>query len=679
MHAFVRLAKTYIRPYWAFMLGAIVLTSMAGLSPFLFTFMGKTIVDDVLQIKAGGDPAGIELSRDDPVSPFSGRDFVPPDSETETSTLDASAMAQTGKTPGEKVRVLLLFFAAYVAIHLLVNVFRWVSRYNIGLMGQKIVFKLRSDLHSKLQSLQLTYFDQAQTGKLMARIIDDVHIIRTRTTNLVIGFATNLVMLVVGSIILFSINWRMAVVATCCLPLYAISYQFFVKRVREHTKRARVLNARIYGLLQQRISGIRLVKSFVREKGEMLRYHRLAKAFFRTRLSRSILQALLGGIAMGVSGVGTALVLWYGATLVRRGQLTLGEMLFFYGSVVLLFRPVIQLADTVVIVQWLAVVISRVFEILDEDVKIKDHPDAVSLEEVRGLIEFENVSLIYDGKDPRLKADDDDHGHGRGRGHGHGHHHHDDRDERDASANNDWVPIVALRDVTLRIEPGELVCIMGSSGSGKSSFMNLLPRLYEPSKGRVTIDGHDLSKVKLTSLRRHIGLVPQESSIFSGTIADNIRYGEPYASLEDIIEASKAAELHGFVEDSPDKYETKVGEQGITLSGGQKQRISLARALLTRPRVLLLDDCTSALDAKTEARVLKTLQKVLTDHTAIVVTHRTSMAMKADRIVIFDDGKIIEEGTHDQLLQKRGYYWRIFKSQNEGMWTAQTPTASTQQ
>jgi len=519
VRAFVRLAKTYLRPHWAPMLGAAVLTVLAAQSHFVLVFMGKTIVDDVLEIEASVEaPAREEVTRDEPApSSYSAPDHAglrPPGAARE-----GAPAAKTGKTRAEKAHLMVLFFLGYLGVYFLASLFSWISRYNVGVIGQKVVFRLRSDLHTKLQALQMTYFDQVQTGKLMARVIDDVDVIRTQATNTVIRLATNLAMLVIGAVILFSINWRMALVATFCLPLYAVSYQFFVKRIREYTKQARTLNAKTYGLLQEKISGARMVKSFVREKGELLRYHRLAKDFFRTLMARSVVQALLSSLAMLISGVGIAFTLWYGAGRVRAGFLTTGEILFFYGSVTVLFRPVIQLADANVMFQWMSVVISRVFHIFDEEVTIKDHPGAVGLSDVRGLIEFHDVNLTYKGKDPRFRMEDR-------------------AEDEDAPAEPE-IATIALRHVDLRIEPGRLVCVMGASGSGKTSLVDLIPRLYEPTQGAVTIDGRDTRQITLESLRRHVGLVPQESAMFSGTIADNIRYGAPYAPLEDVIEPQK--------------------------------------------------------------------------------------------------------------------------------------------
>jgi len=648
VHEFVRLVRSYLKPYWARMMLAILLTAMAAMTPFFFTYMGKVVVDDVLQVPAKA-PAPVELSEDDPTSPFADHDYVKPDDELE-GTIDSTFLAQTGKTPTQKLKLLAFLMCIYLVVHAIIALCRWVSRYLISLTGQKLVFELRSDLHTKLQSLQMTYFDQVQTGRMMARIIDDVDVIQWQVTNTVINIATYLAMLILGGGLLFAMNWKMALVAVSCLPLYVFAYKSLVRRIRDYTRKAREINSKTYGYFQQKISGIRVVKSFVREKWELLQYHGLGKSYLRAIVSRSVLQAALSCAAMVLSGVGAAFVLWYGAVLVRSGRLTLGEMLFFHGTSAVLFTPVLQLADTNVIIQWLAVVVGRVFSILDEEVTIKDCPGAVALDEVRGDIEFRNVSLTYTGVDPRFRCGDQH-----------------TRKHESSGVSTLKEPQVAktaaLRDINLKIEAGTMVCIMGASGSGKSSLVNLIPRLYEPDSGTITIDGTDISTIKLTSLRRHVGLVPQESAIFSGTIADNIRYGEPYAPIEDVIEAAKAAEIHEFIDELPGKYDTIVGEQGVTLSGGQRQRLSIARALLTRPSILLLDDCTSALDAKTEARLQHTLSKVLRDHTSIVITHRTSMAMKADKIVVLCDGRIVEEGTHEELLQKRGFYRRIFDSQ----------------
>jgi len=660
MRVFIRLARAYLKPYWTRIVLSIWLTCVSSMAPFVFSFMGKTIVDDVLQI-ATTPPKPPDLDPADPVSPYAHHSYA--NAEPERAGLDDVFIARTGKTTAYKLKLLGIFFIAYLTIHATLAALRWISWYNTSIIGQKIVFRMRTDLHDKLQALQMTYFDQIQTGKIMARVIDDVDVIRTNVTNTVIMFATNLTMLAVGCLILYSINWRMALVATCCLPLYALSYQFFVRRVRETTRKIREINSRTYGYLQQKISGIRVVKSFTQEKMELLRYRRLARESLQTVLRRDVLQILLGGIATIISGVGTAFVLWYGASLVRDGSLTLGEMLFFYATVGCLFAPVIQISDTNIVLQWLVVVIQRVFDVLDEEVTIKDRPGAVKVSEVRGLIEFRNVSLKYKAPDPKLQPQEsaDRHAHDH-----HGHHHHLP-EEQQAEPPPPKEFDFALTDVSLTIQPGQMVCITGASGSGKTSLVLMLLRLYEPSSGQILLDGRDVQSIRLTSLRRHVSLVPQESAIFSGTIADNVRYGEPYASLESVIAAAKAAEIHSFIDELPDKYDTKVGEQGVSLSGGQKQRVSIARALLTDPSVLILDDCTSALDAETEGRIQQTLQRVLHRRTSIVITHRTSMAMKADRIVVLDKGRIVEQGRHDELLANRGYYWRIYNSQQKGM------------
>jgi len=640
------------------MIVATALTIVTSLAGFVFMYMGKVMVDDVIEVTPGRQAAP-EMASDNPLLPSSraSHQNPPPDRPL---VLDDTLAQKTGKTTHQKLTLLLIMMSAYILFHLLNVACRWVAGYNISIIGQRIVFKLRTDLHDKLQSLQMTYFDQVQTGKLMARVIDDVDVIRTQVTHTIIQMLTNTAMIVIGSIILFSINSKMALVAVCCLPLYAISYRFFVRKIRDYTRKAREINSKTYGYLQQKISGIRVTKSFVQEKNEMLRYHRLSRDYLRVLMARAGLQTMLGVIATIISGLGTAAVLYYGAVLVRERQITMGEMLLFYGTVGALFTPVVAISDMNVIIQWLAVVISRVFDILDEEVVIKDAPDAVNVVDVKGEIRFDNVSLGYATPDPRSLDEDI---------HSSGHkkmlpEHSEEEDGLCEEEQKHETPVVwALKDINLTIQPGQSVCIMGASGSGKSSLTNLLLRLYEPTEGGITIDGIDVSKIKLTSLRRLIGLVPQDTAMFSGTIADNIRYGAPYSPMEDIIEAAKAAEIHEFIDGLPEKYETKVGEAGITLSGGQKQRLSIARALLAKPRILILDDCTSAVDAQTEARLQETLGRLLSNHTSIIITHRVSMAKRAGKIVVLDSGRLVEEGSHDALIEKRGHYRKIWKNQ----------------
>jgi len=622
--AFYRLLKVYVAPYWGTAIGIFLLTIVSSCVPYLLSFMGKVMVDSVLEVNVAKLTDSSEaLPASDPISPVATRDHEEVKTGTSAS-VEHTFFEQQGKTPQEKIALLLWLFFGYVVVRFAAGGADWLRRYHMGLVGQKVVFHLRKDLHDKLQQLQLAYLDQQQTGKLMSRIMDDVGTIEWHAAGTVVWFSSCAVMLLVGLVMLYSINWTMALIVTGVLPLYVISYQCFVRRLRRLHEECRRLNAETYGHFQQKITGVRVVKSFVQEKRELSDYLRIASRHARRNVRRAVLGAILGGLAGIISTVGVALMLYVGARQVGAGTLTLGGLLLCHGIVWNLFGPAISLSDMTLTMQWLSVIITRIFEILDEPVTIKDRPGALPLHQVRGHVRFRNVSLTYNGCDEP-----------------------------------------ALKDIDLDVPPGTTLCIMGPSGAGKTSLISLLLRLYEPTDGRIELDGIDILDTRVKSLRRHISLVPQEAAIFSGTIRANIIYGRFDATDEQVRRAAKAAQIDGFIMSLPDGYETFVGEQGVTLSGGQKQRVSLARALLTEPSILILDDCTSALDATTEARIQNTLASEMAGRTCLVITHRVSMAMRCDRIVVLEDGQIVEAGTHEELLEREGLYRRTYEQQYE--------------
>ena len=587
-----RLEREYVRPHWLRMSTAVLINTISAAVPFAFGFTARIIVDDILQLNRWSGGAMINMPADEMPA---------------------------------KVKLLIIVAAANIALHLIGIACSWIFNYSAVFVSQQIVFTLRKQLYVKLQQLQLTYFDQRITGKIMARVLDDVSVIQGNVTGTFIGIITNVMMFFIGTAILFSINTKLAIIALVVVPLWALVYKLFREKISENQRRIREKNSEIYGVVEEKVSAIRVVKAFASEGRESIRYVRLAGDFVRLAVGQVKLSTGLSFFASLINILGTGFILYIGALEVKAGIITTGDLLYFIAAVANLFSPVIQLTNLNAQFQWVLVVLHRVFEILDEEVDIADKPDAQTMQDVRGEVKLRNVSLQYPN----------------------------------ATTN-------ALSDISLDIPAGSNVAIMGPSGSGKTSLVNLILRFYEPTEGEVLVDGENIRDVTLESLRRHISMVPQEITIFSGNIAENVVYGRYDARPTQVIQACKEAELHDFVMSMPEKYETQVGEHGTSLSGGQRQRLAIAMSLLTDPEILILDDSTSALDAETERRIRETLETIMENRTSFVITHRIATARHADMIVVLEEGRIAEIGTHDELAQRGGAYTRIIELQRRG-------------
>ncbi|MFH1006318.1 MAG: ABC transporter ATP-binding protein [Candidatus Latescibacterota bacterium] len=614
-----RLVQNYVKTYWKRVGFVLVMAMITSSSPYVFGYMSRLMLDDVLQIgivtEITGKPGGEEPAGDLAIEE-EGEGVLSP------SSPSSSGQAGVEKTPEEKKRLLGIMFLAFVGVRLALSGSSWLYSYHVTHIGQRVVFQLRKDLHEKLQSLQLTFFDEQQIGRIMARLFDDVGVIQESVSAVFVQLIINVGLLAVGVLILLSLNWELSLFALATFPFYAIGYRIYVGRVRPVNQKMRRRNSELYGIVGQTISGIRVVKSFVQEPKELRRFFRKNAEFIRLRIQATVLGNSLGAVSGIISTIGTVLIFYFGAMQVKAGTMTFGEFTFFNASVIALFGPVIQLTNMNTVVQWVLVALKRVFDVLDEEVTIQDKENAVVLKEMKGHIVFNNVTLAYKSADG-----------------------------------------YALKNISFEAKPGMMISLVGPSGSGKTSLVNLLLRLYEASEGQILIDGHDIRDLQLSSLRDHIRMVPQEPILFSGTVAENIIYGEPGATPQQIIEAAKSAELHEFIMSMPEKYEAEVGERGTSLSGGQKQRMAFSMALLTDPTVLILDDSMSALDAETEARIQQTLDKIMLGRTSFVITHRMSTAMKADLILVLEEGNLVEQGTHEELMAKREKYHTAFRQQ----------------
>jgi subfamily B ATP-binding cassette protein MsbA len=455
----------------------------------------------------------------------------------------------------------------------------------------------------------------------MARVTADIELIQNLIQGQLVQFITDAVTLICVIGMLFFMEWHLASVIIALVPFYVVSYLAFLKHIREISNEQRTLYDEMLGKLAEKFAGIAVVKAFVRENFERESFMESVKKKFRVDMMQVHLNRRLGLISGIISALGTGAVYAFGGALVQQHHMTTGKlvaMTFYIGFV---FNPAVRVVDFNNALQWAVTAMDRVFQTLDTRPDIQDKPDAIPLPPIKGEVEFHNVTFDYG---PTKHAVD---------------------------------------NVNLKVQPGEVIALVGHSGAGKTTLMNLLMRFYDPKKGSVKVDGYDLTDVKIEGIRRQVSMVAQENVLFSVTILENIRYGNRDATEAEAVAASQAADLHDFVMSLPDQYETLIGEQGIKLSGGQKQRLALARALVTDPKILILDDVTSALDGETEARVQDALRKVMRGRTTFIIAHRLSSVVEADRIVIVEEGQIVDVGSHTALLAKDGIYRDLFNEQ----------------
>jgi ABC-type multidrug transport system fused ATPase/permease subunit len=521
-------------------------------------------------------------------------------------------------------RAILLALAVTIALHLARGVVAWKVAAMMGRISQEVVVELRGALHRKLMRLPMAYFDAQQTGRLMARVTSDVGSILMFIRSGILQLLNDLILSVAIAVLLGWLEWRLALVALVTVPLYALNQRFFYRILRRLSDEIRSQVSSLYALLSERVSAVRVVRSFAKEDDELVelderidRHRELSWANTRTA-------AVLGALATLISGLGTVFVIAYGIILVGRGLLTVGELLAIYALVGQLYQPIVRLTQFQATALAAHISVERLYEIFDEPEPIRDRAGALAIVGPRGAIEYRGVSFAYSPDGPKV-----------------------------------------LDGVTLRIEPGIRMGILGESGAGKSTLMALAPRLYDvpggtDASGRpwgaVYFDGHDVRDLKLSDLRKAVSLVPQQAMLFEGTIRTNLLYVNPDATEAQMNEALMIADLAETVASLPGGLDTPVGERGYSLSGGQRQRLALARAIVAEPAVLLLDDCTSALDAETEARIQLALEEHLPGRTCLIVSHKVASVRGADLIVVLEAGRVIEQGTHAELLGFGGYY-----------------------
>jgi ATP-binding cassette subfamily B multidrug efflux pump len=519
-------------------------------------------------------------------------------------------------------QALIWSIAAIVILAALRGAFAFLQAFWAEKNSQSVAYDLRNDLYAKIQKLSFSYHDQNQTGQLMIRATDDVEKVRLFIGQGLLQLVGAVILLTGTVIILFSTNVPLAWTAMPILPLALVIFLIFSTAAQPMFRKVQIKLSTLNTILQENLAGIKVIQAYTREKEQQKKFRAAADDLMNQAISVAKLFTFLFPVIFLIANLGQAAILYVGGKQIITGLLTLGDWQEFSLYLVYLFFPVAQLGFIITQFGQAAASADRIFEILDAKSDVVDKPDAIELPSVKGEVRFENVTFRYfHGGEP------------------------------------------VLSDVTFEAKPGERIALLGATGSGKSTIINLLPRFYDPTEGRITIDGYDLRDIKVESLRRQIGIVLQETTLFSGTIRENIAFGKPDASDEEIIAAAKAAQAHDFIMSFPEGYHTHVGERGTTLSGGQKQRIAIARALLLNPRILILDEATSSVDLQTEALIQAALDKLMEGRTSFVIAQRISTVMNADKILVLDKGKVVAQGKHTDLMENEPIYAEIYNSQ----------------
>lgn len=515
--------------------------------------------------------------------------------------------------------LLIVVFAATRAV------FSFVQAYMAERTSQGVAFDFRNEIFAKIQRLSFSYHDRNQTGQLMVRATDDVEKVRLFIAQGLILTVQAFLLLIATLIILFLTNWQLTLVILPILPIALVIFMIFGKVAQPLFIEIQMRLSALNTVLQENMAGIRVVRAFSREKHEQQRFNAKTDHLFEQQLKVARTFAFLFPLIFLIMQIGQAVLLYFAGRMIIGGTLTLGDYQSFSLYVIYIFFPLGQLGFIISLMAQAGASANRIFEILDAKSDVTDKPNAITLPSIEGHVEFKNVTFRYfSSGDP------------------------------------------VLQDVSFEAVPGQTIALLGGTGSGKTTIINLIPRFYDTSEGQVLIDGHDVRDVTLDSLRSQIGIVLQETNLFSGTIRDNIAFGRSDATDEEVFEAAKAAAAHEFIMTFPEGYNTPVGERGTTLSGGQKQRIAIARALLLNPRLLILDDSTSSVDLITEYKIQKALDKLMSGRTSFVIAQRISTVLNADNILVLDKGKVVATGKHEELMETSAIYAEIYNSQLVG-------------
>jgi ABC-type multidrug transport system fused ATPase/permease subunit len=519
------------------------------------------------------------------------------------------------------MRIITYAVLALIGVGLVKGVLTFVEGRSLEMVSQGVAYSIRKAIHAKLAALSFSYHDKTETGELLSRTIQDVERIRFLTGRALQRMLEGIVLASGTAVILFSMNPQLALLALISTPFVVAVAFSFGRRFRPLSLRIQQQLAVLTTRIEQNLRGARVIKAFAQEEEEIRKFDLENSRWFLLSRRAARLRAFNIPVMQMIASIGMIFVIWFGGRLVIREQLTLGEMVAFTAYLSQLTLPIRRLGMVIAVLAQAASAGERVMEILDERSQVLERPGAAELKGIRGQVSFERVSFSY------------------------------------------FHQLPVLSGISFDVEAGQLVAVLGTTGSGKSSIINLIPRFYDPTEGRILIDGVDIREVTLNSLRSQIGIVLQDTTLFADTIKKNISFGAPEAGEEQIIGAAEAAQAHEFISQLPDGYDTFVGEQGRTLSGGQKQRIAIARAILSDPRILILDDATASVDTETERLIQIALENLMFGRTSFVIAQRLSTVRKADLILVLHDGKIAARGTHSELIRSSGIYTDIYNRQ----------------